>query len=401
MSATAALAFAGRVLALSPHRAEMLALDDFDPTPRAARSYALKNGIAIIPIHGSLSNRAGDFWFDDSYEEIRERVAAAVADPACRAIVLSIDSAGGDAAGAMETSAFIRASAAKKPVISFVDGMACSAAYALATGGQEIVIAPSATVGSIGVVALHWDTSRALNAAGLRPTLLHSGAYKVDGNSLSPLPDDARGRIQATLNEHYQHFTSTVGAHRPGLGEQGARATQAGLFVGRQAISATLADKLGTLNDALAIAAARAAGSTTPKPTLPTRQESARLNQNGVPQMTDLSAARDEARQAACQTAFNEARLAERERCKKVLNTDAAKANMALAVHLVTQTDMSPETILAALAFAPAPGTSRHSRLDRDAPRLTLGPDGVPRAAANDYERGYAEMGAALGKKIG
>jgi ClpP class serine protease len=55
---------------------------------------------------------------------------------------------------------------------------------------------PSSEVGSVGCVVLHIDQSQALEQAGIRPTFIHSGRYKVEGNSLEPLGDAALQRIQ-------------------------------------------------------------------------------------------------------------------------------------------------------------------------------------------------------------
>ena len=123
-----------------------LAQKDFDPGERPRRKYV--DRVAVTPIHGTLSNRPG--WFsDDCYENLRATINSTVAGVACNAIVLDFDSPGGEAARAMETSRFIRQAAAQKPIVAFVDGMACSAAYALACGAPDVVAAPSATLGSI------------------------------------------------------------------------------------------------------------------------------------------------------------------------------------------------------------------------------------------------------------
>ena len=224
------------------------------------RPYALNDGVATIPVRGSLANKREDSWYGDtSYEALRATLDAALGDPECKAILLDIDSPGGEAAGAMETSAFIRQASQRKPVVAFVDGMAASAAYALASGAQDIIAAPSATLGSIGVVMLHWDVSQMLDNIGFKPTLLHSGAYKTDGWPTKPLEPDAAERIQHTLDVHYAHFTQTVGGHRPDLGESGARRTEAGVFVGREAVKAGLADATGDRANAKATALARVA----------------------------------------------------------------------------------------------------------------------------------------------
>jgi len=70
---------------------------------------------------------------------------------------------------------------------------------------------------------LHLDRSKMLAAAGLKPTLLHAGAAKVDGNSLEALTPEARARIQDLIDNAYGLLVSSIGEHRPSLGAAGAR----------------------------------------------------------------------------------------------------------------------------------------------------------------------------------
>jgi signal peptide peptidase SppA len=186
--------------------------------------------------------------------------------------VLDIDSPGGEAGGAMETAARIRALDAKKPVVAFVNGMAASAAYALASGARTIIATPSAMLGSIGVVWMHVDRSAQVERVGVKPTLLTAGAFKTDGHSLAPLAADARGRIQAQINKIYGLFVETVAAHRP-MSAAAVRATEAGVYIGSQAVDARLADQVGSLDDAFQAVRAALLKSQTDKATFAATKE--------------------------------------------------------------------------------------------------------------------------------
>ena len=209
--------------------------------------YTVADGVATLTIRGELVNRGS--WLDAqsglcSYDGIKTALRAIAADPRVTRVVLDMDSPGGEAAGALEAADEIAALGKAKPVTAFVNSLAASAAYWLAAAANEIVCTKMATVGSIGVVWLHLDRSKAIAAQGVKPTLLHAGAYKVDGNPMQALDAGAKARIQGQIDDVYDLFTASVGAFRPKLGQKGAKATEAGLFMGGKAVSAGLADRV-------------------------------------------------------------------------------------------------------------------------------------------------------------
>lgn len=223
----------------------------------ASRAYSVVDGIAQIRVSGELFNHesATSQWLGaQTYESLAATLRAAERDPGVSGIVLDIDSPGGEAAGAMEAAAVVRAVAATKPVIAFVDGMGASAAYALASGATTIVTTPSAMLGSIGVVMTHWDMSGLLESWGLKATSIYAGEFKTDGSPYRPLADGEKARLRGTVNSIYQLFAATVGKHRPALGEAGARRTEAAIYVGAEAVAAGLADRVGTRESAMALA---------------------------------------------------------------------------------------------------------------------------------------------------
>jgi signal peptide peptidase SppA len=217
-----------------------------------ATPYKLKDGVALIGLRGELVNRGA--WIGassglTSYEGLAESLRLAAEDPAVRAILLDVDSPGGEAHGAMETAALVREIA--KPVAAVVNAQAASAAYAIASGANRIFVQQSSIAGSIGVVWLHLDRSKQVAERGVKPTLLTAGAYKADGHPYAALPDDARARIQGRIDQIYGLFVDTVAAHR-GMSADAVRATEAGVFIGQSAIDAGLADQMGGLDAAFA-----------------------------------------------------------------------------------------------------------------------------------------------------
>lgn len=387
------------VLAERLHVAPMIEVDPDGLRVRAGfgdggddqdQTYAVVNGVAVISIVGELVNRGS--WMDawsglTSYAGIANDLQAALADDEVEGIVLDIDSPGGEAAGAMETAALVRKASSVKPVTAFVNGAAASAAYAIASGAPRIVVTPSATLGSIGVVLLHLDRSERMAKDGLKPTLIKKGAYKTDGTSLEPLAAEARARIDSLLDVVYGLFASTVAAHRPALNLEAVKATEAGLYIGQQAIDAGLADEIGTLDDVV-----RSMAST--RTTLP-----GTMGLKGT-DMTDITKAEHEAALAiATNAGLKTGSEAERTRVSAILDSEDAKGRETLAKHLAFSTDMKPEAAAAVLKASPKTEAKTGSRLDGRVPTPDVDADqGEGSGTTADTEMDEYAKGAAAAK---
>lgn len=227
-----------------------------DRSTGAALSYTLTDsGVAIIHLVGSFVNRGAYIGASSgliSYEGAQYQLRAAGADPKVRAVVLDLESPGGQALGAFETARAVRDLASRKPVIAVVNGMAASAAYAIASAATRIVTTESGISGSIGVVLLHVDRQGAMEKAGLKPTLIHAGAHKVDGNPYEALPKAVRDQMQVEVDALMAMFVGCVASGRKGMTEAAIRKTEARTFMGAEAVKAGLADDVGTFETVLA-----------------------------------------------------------------------------------------------------------------------------------------------------
>ncbi len=244
-----------------------------DLTNRQARNggqpFAVVDGIAVIEIAGTLVHRGA--WIGQSsgltsYEGIAAQLQAALADPAIRGIALDIDSFGGEVAGAFDLADRIRAARTQKPVQAFVADHSLSAAYALASQADRIILPRTGAVGSIGVVAMHSDMSGALDQKGIAVTLIHAGARKVDANPYQSLPEAVRDRIAGELEDLRQLFAETVAEGRGRrLDTSQALATEAAVFRGEAAVFAGLADEVADPVTAFRAFAAAPRGTSTPR----------------------------------------------------------------------------------------------------------------------------------------
>ena len=306
----ALLRLASRPLAIAPRALETLlaasrvTIASPGEIATRGRGYAVTDGgIAVVPVLGPLVAR-GD-WLTELfgasvYGEVGEAIEAALADPSVRGVVMEIDSPGGEVAGMFDLVDRLGAlrQSAGKPLWAVASESATSAAYEIASTAERIYVTQTGEVGSIGIIAAHVDQSGADDKAGLAWSFLHAGARKLDGNPHEPLSDPARASIQADVDALYGELVSLVARNR-NLTPEAVRGTEAAIYRGRAGIAMGLADRIGTVETALAdMAAAIAAPAAQRRAT--TQAPSRRVTMTYPVEPDDTSAAEtQEPREAA------------------------------------------------------------------------------------------------------
>jgi signal peptide peptidase SppA len=214
------------------------------------------DSIAVISVVGTLVSRSG--YLDaasglQAYGDIADAIVAAMDDASVRGVILDVDSPGGEVGGLFDIVEQIRAarSASAKPLWAVANESALSAAYAIASAADRLYVTRTGEVGSVGVVAVHVDESQADAKAGLAWTFIFAGDRKVDANAHEPLSERARATIQADVERLYSEFCALVTVNRD-LTVESVRGTNAAIYRGELAIRAGFADRLGTLDTAIA-----------------------------------------------------------------------------------------------------------------------------------------------------
>lgn len=219
-------------------------------TEARQRIFQLADGVAVIPVRGTLVQRNGlePFSGMTGYDGIWRKMDAAEADPDVRGIVLDIDSPGGEVAGCFDLAD--RIAAAAKPTRAVLTEMACSAAYALASACDDIWIPRTGIAGSIGVVAMHVDYSAALEEMGIEVTLIFAGPHKVDGNPYEPLPEGVADDLQAEIDGLYRMFAGAVAPRRE-MTAEAVMALESRALTAAKALDAGLVDRIASPLEAM------------------------------------------------------------------------------------------------------------------------------------------------------
>jgi protease-4 len=208
--------------------------------------------VAVIPIMGGIS-RYGDMC---SYgtETLGRWMKQCERDERIVGVLLEIDSPGGEVNGTPQLAEIIRD--CKKPVVSFVKGMAASAAYWFASQSRKIYMeaGPVSSVGSIGVLMVHYEYKSFEEQNGVKFTLLRSdgSVNKAKFNPYEVLTDEVANEMVSEMNVMRAEFVKGVKAGRKGkLNTENAEMIFSGkMFRAKAAIDEGLADAIGTMEDA-------------------------------------------------------------------------------------------------------------------------------------------------------
>lgn len=301
--------------------------------PRA-RFYQVVNGIAMLPVSGTLVHKLGGmrpFSGMTGYDGITARLQQAMDDPEVKGILLDIDSPGGQGAGAFDCADMIYRLGEQKPIWALANDQSCSAAMLLASACQRRLVTQTSRIGSIGVVMAHTSYASLLEQEGVDITLIYSGTHKVDLNETRELPESVRMDYQQRMDDTRLMFAEKVSKYT-GLSVDTVMATEAAIYDGQAGIDVGLADEMINAADAVTVMAA-----------------ALKSNSRGgsMPELT--------ATEAAAQ---------ENQRVMGIIGCQEAKGREALAQMLAGQPGMSVAQAQAILAAA-APQQEVVSEADR------------------------------------
>ncbi|AVK37138.1 S49 family peptidase [Morganella morganii] len=233
-------------LGITQVRSTMMEDDDgyFSRKARKDSGYDVLEGIAIIPVYGTLVQKLGTlrpYSGMTGYDGIRRVFLTAVNDPEVKGICLDIDSPGGEVAGCFDLVDLIYTERGKKPIHAILSENAFSAAYAIASAADKIFVPRTGGVGSVGVIVIHCDWSQRIKDDGLKVSIITYGNRKAESNPYVALSDEAKAAIQHDVDEMGRLFVSTVSRNR-GLSETVIRNTQAACYLAAEGVQMGLAD---------------------------------------------------------------------------------------------------------------------------------------------------------------
>lgn len=368
--------------------------------------FQVSDGIALLDVKGSLVHKSGYLKPTSGmtgYDGIINRLSMMLAESDVKGVLMDLHTPGGEVFGCFDTADRIRQLSTKagKPIWSLCNDMNCSAGMALASSASRRLITQTGYAGSVGVVMAHASYEDYLEEEGIKVTLIHSGAQKVDGNPYKDLPEEVLSRFQSDTDALRQQFAALV-ARNLGMTTEAVLATEAAIYRGQAAIDVGFADALVNGHEAIAEFSEY----------LSTQGRTITVGATSMSEQNPAPAAETAPPAQAANPADSQATItatadAERARVRGILQHAEATGRNSLAEHLAYETSMSAEEAGRMLAAAPKETDSQldaSTALDRmmeseQQPNLTAGATGGE-TETNEARRIAQSWASATGVKL-
>ncbi|XP_075107722.1 serine protease SPPA, chloroplastic isoform X2 [Nicotiana tabacum] len=221
-----------------------------------------KEQIAVIRASGSISRTRGRFSSSSSgivAEQLIEKIRSVRESKRYKAVVLRIDSPGGDALASDLMWREIRLLAETKPVIASMADVAASGGYYMAMATQAIVAENLTLTGSIGVVTGKFNLGNLYDKIGFNKEIISRGRYaELTAAEQRPFRPEEAELFAKSAQHAYTQFRDKAALSRSMTVDKMEEVAQGRVWTGNDALSRGLVDAIGGLSRAVAIAKQKA-----------------------------------------------------------------------------------------------------------------------------------------------
>ena len=236
---------------------------DRSAPPRRAERWGAPPAIAVVRLEGAIApgparrEPLGDAFLAGA-AGTAEALRRAAADRRIKAIVLRIESPGGDAQASDLIWRAVVQARRKKPVVVSMGDLAASGGYLVAVGADEILAEPSTLTGSIGVFALKPDLSGLLDKLSIHRDAQRRGEVADLFSLTKPWTPAERAAVERMIDAVYALFLDRVAEGRKLPRDEVEKLAGGRVWTGAQALERKLVDRLGGLSEAVDAARERA-----------------------------------------------------------------------------------------------------------------------------------------------
>lgn len=215
---------------------------------------------AIINIQGSLVN--ADAWWHKyaagevtSYAAIKGAASQLAGNADIKEVILNVSSGGGSFSGLSSTGKALRTLGKVKKVVGYTEDVSASAGYWLLSSASKVYASETAELGSIGVIAMYQDVSKALQEDGIKFHVVKAGKFKDYGNSFSEFSEEELGYLQSRVDQAYKFFVKHVASARKLSTKSNEHWAEAQMFFAEEAKQVGLIDEVADFSDIITASA--------------------------------------------------------------------------------------------------------------------------------------------------
>jgi protease IV len=224
-----------------------------------------QNKIAVITVDGIITSHEFDEAGNNMVDLIKAELDRASDDRRVKAVILKVDSPGGEVLASDQIYKEIRAfqEDSKKPVICSMGSLAASGGYYISSGSRWIVANELTLTGSIGVIMHGWNYRGLMDKVGIAPMTYKSGKFKdmLSGErATNEIPEEEHAMVQGLIDDTYEKFKSVVAEGRGAahdlnkkegraLADNWADFADGRVVSGKEALEHGFVDELGDFDD--------------------------------------------------------------------------------------------------------------------------------------------------------
>ena len=227
--------------------------DEEDYNPVLVR---VEGSVGILDIDGPTISKSSFFsqiFGIPAYDDIQNRLIEMHDDPMIKAVLLNIDSPGGNVDGVFKLGRFIRDfNAAVMPVISYDANDQSSAAVLYGSAAGQMIADQDSSIGSIGCIAIHREVTEMMKMAGIKHTVFRSAEFKALGQQVEKLSDKASEQIQEQVMQAHNQFVNVLAENTGNQPKVVASWATGKVFPAQEALKLGLLDSIQPIESVVA-----------------------------------------------------------------------------------------------------------------------------------------------------
>jgi len=226
-----------------------------------SKKFLVRNKILIIDINGIISCVDDDSLFglgrENTVEEVKDRLLKAEKDPNIRAVILRLNSPGGEVTSSdiiyQELKKYKEKTGVK--IVACLMDLGTSGAYYIAVSADKIIAHPTSITGSIGVITQLFNVKKLADKLGIDFIAIKSDEKKDMGSLFRYLTDEEKKIFQNLIDTMFNRFIDVVDEGRATLTREEIRTLADGrVFTAKEALEKKLIDQIGYMDDAIELA---------------------------------------------------------------------------------------------------------------------------------------------------